>query len=123
MPEEAQRLVDQGNTAQREGRYVEALAFYQDAMGLAPEHPVPQFGSLMAALAVGDSALAQSLRKKLEVTGPDLLAMLGSGEPMGEAPADPSGDPHSAAGILPEGHPTITPTTPDTTRPGSGRSP
>ena len=101
MPEEAQRFVDQGNTAQREGRYNEALVFYQDAMALAPDHPVPQFGGLMVALAVGDATLAESLRKRLEVTGHDLLAMLGTEGTMGEGPADLSGDPHSGGGDPP----------------------
>jgi hypothetical protein len=123
MPREAQEFVDQGNTAQREGRYPEALAFYQEAMTLAPKHPVPQFGGLMAALAVGDSALAESLREKLELTSPDLLAMLGSGGPMGEEPMAQPGDPLPESGELPPGHPTLTVTPPDTARPDSGRGP
>lgn len=106
---EAQDFLDRGNVAQREGRYADALALYRRAMELEPGHPVPQFGGYMAAIATGDSALADSLRAKLEVSSPDLLEMLHPGGGMGGgmggmAPGIPPGvDPHRS--VLPPGHP------------------
>ena len=107
---EAHDFLDRGNDAQREGRYGDALALYRQAMELAPDHPVPQFGVYMAATAVGDSALADSLRAKLEVSSPDLLEMMHPGGGMGGgmgremAPGLPPGaDPHRS--VLPPGHP------------------
>ena len=131
MAEEVQRLVDLGNTAQREGRYDEALETYKEAMKLAPDHPVPQFGGLMAAMAVGDASFADSLRALLEVSAPDLVAMLGPGNAMGgdqSMPANPHGGSEgamptapsmggSAAGALPPDHPSQTTAQGDTTRP------
>ena len=107
LSEPAQLLVNQGNMAQREGRYSEALGFFGQALEIHPNHPVPQFGSLMAATAVGDTALAQALREKLEVTGPDLLAMLGpSGTMGGMAPGTPEGG-QVPEGAMPPGHPSV----------------
>ena len=80
---EAQALVAQGNEAQRDGRYTEALDLFEKAMEIHPNHPVPQFGSLLAAMALGDTVLAASLREKLAVTGPELLAMVSPGSGMG----------------------------------------
>ncbi|MFH1765997.1 MAG: tetratricopeptide repeat protein [Gemmatimonadota bacterium] len=121
LSDQAQLLVNQGNTAQREGRYAEALDFFGQALDIHPNHPVPQFGSLMAAMAVGDTALARSLREKLEVTGPDLLAMLGPEGGMGDtAPATP-GASHLPEGAMPPDHPTVENVPPDTVRPEAGR--
>ena len=121
LSDQAQLLVNQGNTAQREGRYPEALGYFGQALEMHPNHPVPQFGSLMAAMAVGDTALAQSLREKLEVTGPELLAMLGTGGGMGgTAPATP-GAGHTPEGGLPQGHPGLEEERLDTLRPITGR--
>jgi hypothetical protein len=113
LSEEAHDFLDRGNDAQREGRYTEALALYRQAMELAPEHPVPQFGVYLAAMALGDSALADSLRAELEVSSPDLLQMMHPGAGMGGgmggglggmAPGLPPGaDPHRS--VLPPGHP------------------
>jgi tetratricopeptide (TPR) repeat protein len=83
LSDEAQEFLDRGNMAQRDGRYGDALAFYRQAMELAPEHAVPQFGGLMAAMALGDSALADSLRAKLQESSPELLEMLHPGGGMG----------------------------------------
>lgn len=108
---EAQDFLDRGNVAQREGRYADALALYRQAMELESEHPVPQFGAYMAAMAMGDSALADSLRAKLEVSSPDLLDMLHPGGGMGGGmggmtPGMPPGaDPHRS--VLPPGHPGV----------------
>ena len=110
LTEQAQLLVDQGNLAQREGRYADALESFGQALEIHPDHPVPQFGTLMAAMAVGDTVLAAELREKLALTGPELLEMLGPGNSMGGmAPAAP----HGPQGALPQGHPTIE-TPPDT---------
>jgi tetratricopeptide (TPR) repeat protein len=109
LSEEAQDYLDRGNDAQREGRYGDALALYRQAMELAHEHPVPQFGAYMAAMALGDSALADSLRARLEVSSPDLLEMVHPGGGMGGGmggmvPGLPPGvDPHRS--VLPPGHP------------------
>ena len=99
---DAQLLVDQGNAAQREGRYADALDLFNQALVIHPDHPVPQFGTLMAAMATGDAALVQDMREKLAVTGPELLEMLGPGGAMG-APMPGAG--HMPPGVLPEGHP------------------
>lgn len=105
LPDNAQSLVDQGNTAQRAGQYADALSFYQEAMALAPEHAVPQFGALMAAMAIGDSISAESLRERLEENGPDLLSMLEPGGAMQGGTANQPSDPHTVPGELPPGHP------------------
>jgi hypothetical protein len=121
MSAAVQGLVDQGNTAQREGLYAEAMEFYQEAMELDSEHPIPQFGALMAALALGDSATASSLSASLELSAPDLLGMLNTDGGMGEAmPADPHGGAGAgmpgmpgavipAQGELPSGHSSVVP--------------
>jgi len=96
MADQVQEFVDQGNAAQREGRYADALYVYRKAMELAPEHPVPQFGSLMAAMALGDSALADSLRAKLRVSSPELLGMLNPDGSMGGG---------MGGGAMPPNHP------------------
>jgi len=121
LSEPAQLLVNQGNMAQREGRYREALGYFGQALEIHPNHPVPQFGSLMAAMAVGDTALAQTLREKLEVTGPDLLAMLGpSGTMGGMPPGTPEGG-HVPEGAMPPGHPTVEEVPNDTLSLDAGR--
>lgn len=123
MADQVQDLVDRGNEAQREGRYDDALSLYRQAMELAPEHPVPQFGSLMAAMALGDSALADSLRAKLRVSSPDLLGMLNPDGSMGGGMGGGAMPPNPHAGMggatpdtppsdparpgLPPGHPEI----------------
>lgn len=128
MTAAVQELVNQGNTAQREGRYAEALELYKEAMELEPEHPVPQFGGLMAALALGDSTLASSLTTNLQASAPELLGMLNSAGGMGGAQPE---DPHAGIGDvmpgmppaidptqteLPSGHPTLPGVAPDTIR-------
>jgi hypothetical protein len=137
MGAEVQALVDQGNEALRDRRSADALALYKQAMELAPGHPIPQFGGLMAATAEGETELADSLRAFLAVTAPDLLAMMGPDGTMGggmggamggagampenphagvggQAPAIPLAD-DTLAGMLPAGHPTVGSTSPDTT--------
>jgi len=108
---EAQALVAQGNEAQRSGRYEAALEHFSAAMEIHPDHAVPQFGALMAAMAVGDSVLAQSLREKLAVTGPELLEMLGPGGAMGSGGM---GGVHTPPGEMPPGHPAVEPGPGDT---------
>jgi hypothetical protein len=128
MSAEVQELVNQGNEAQRAGDYAAALGFYREAMELAADHPVPQFGALMAAMALGERALVDSLTLKLEATSPELLAMLspdgsmGGGMPAaphaGGMPGmpPPEGAPGQIEG-LPAGHPVLYEVTPDTVRP------
>ena len=119
LSDQAQLLVDQGNASQREGRYTDALDSFSQALDIHPDHPVPQFGSLLAAMALGDTALTQSLREKLEVSGPELLEMLGPGTGMG---ATAPGASHLPEEVLPEGHPTLEEEEQvDTLRPETGR--
>ena len=133
MSTEVQGLVNQGNEAQRAREYEAALDFYRQAMELDADHPVPQFGALMAAMALGNQPLADSLIQKLQVTSPDLLAMLNPDGSMGGGmPANPhaggmpgatppQGAPGQAEG-LPAGHPTLYEVTPDTVRPDTSGS-
>jgi len=107
LTDQAQNLVNQANTAQREGRYAEALDLFKQALEIHPNHPVPQFGGLMAATAVGDTALAQSLREKLATTGPELLEMRGPGGNMGGMAPEVPGAEHVPSGGMPPGHPNV----------------
>jgi hypothetical protein len=118
MSESVQDLVNRGNEAQRAGSYQEAMGLYREAMSLAPGHPVPQFGALMAAMALGDTALAASLRTKLETTAPELVGMLNPNGSMGAMPTDP----HAGMPGMPAGHPDITGARPDTLVPDTSRS-
>ena len=95
---EVQDLVDQGNLAVREGRYADGLSLFRQAMEGQPGHAVPQFGALMAAMALNETALVDSLRKELEFTGPELLSMLGPGGAMGGGTTP---NPHTAPLGLP----------------------
>ncbi len=132
MTPEVQDLVNQGNEAQRATEYDAALGFYRQAMELTPEHPVPQFGALMAAMALGNEALTDSLTQKLEATSPELLVMLRpDGSMGGETPTNPHGagmpgvmpgmaQPPTAEGQvegLPPGHPVLYEVGPDTIQP------
>ena len=130
MSAQVQELVNQGNEAQRAGDFDAALGFYREAMELASDHPVPQFGALMAAMALGDQTLADSLTRKLQVTSPELLAMLNPDGSMGSGmPAAPHAGgmpgmapPEGASGQvegLPPGHPVLYEVTPDTVGPDS----
>lgn len=119
LSDQAQLLVDQGNAAQREGRYTDALGSFSQALDIHPDHAVPQFGSLLAAMALGDTALAQSLREKLEFSGPELLEMLGPAGGMGATAPGASHMPDG--GALPEDHPTLEEEPADTLRPEVGR--
>jgi tetratricopeptide (TPR) repeat protein len=101
LSDQAQLLVTQGNAAQREGRYADALEHFRQALEMHPNHPVPQFGTLLAAEALGDTNLVQSLREKLAVSGPELLQMLGPEGTMGGM-GTPSAE-HQPAGSLPSG--------------------
>lgn len=128
MSPPVQEFVDQGNAAQRAGDYAAALGFYREAMELASDHPVPQFGALMAAMAIGDQALVDSLTRKLEVTSPELLAMLNPDGSMGggmppnphaggmSGMVPPQGAPGQVEG-LPAGHPALYEVTPDSVPP------
>lgn len=104
LSEEAQLLVDQGNSALREERFEDALALFGQVLTIHPDHPVPQFGELMAATAVGDTALAIAMREKLAITGPELLEMFGP-EGAGMGGAVSSG--HMPTGGMPPGHPAV----------------
>lgn len=128
MSAEVQDLVNQGNDAQRAGEYQVALGLYRQGMELAPDHPVPQFGALMAAMALGETALADSLGRRLEATSPELLAMLNPDGSMGGGmPANPHAGgmpgmnpPPGTSGEvegLPPGHPVLYEVTPDSTPP------
>lgn len=120
MSAEVQELVNGGNEAQRAGNYQGAMELYREAMSLAPNHPVPQFGALMAAMALGDQALTDSLSAILQETSPELLVMLNPDGSMGGGmPSDPHAGgmppgamPSEDSGLspmegLPEGHPTL----------------
>lgn len=119
MSPEVQDLVDRGNEAQRAGSYEEALGFYSAAVELAPEHPVPQFGALMAAIALGDEAMVDSLSERLQNTAPELLSMLNpDGSMGGGTPSDlhtqgmsggrpPTPERMTPMPGLPQGHPTL----------------
>lgn len=114
MSPEVQELVNQGNEAHRAGSYEEAGNFFQEAMGLDPEHPVPQFGALMAAMAAGDNELAESLSQRLQKTSPELLAMLSPDGSMGGGmpPGEMTGNPHAGGGMpggMPPGMPEMPP--------------
>lgn len=113
MSPEVQELVNQGNEAHRAGSYEEAGIFFQEAMDLDPEHPVPQFGALMAAMAAGDNELAESLSQRLQETSPELLAMLSPDGSMGGGmpPDGMTGNPH-ADGEMPGGMPSGMPAMP-----------
>ncbi len=117
MTQTVQTLVGQGNEAQRAGRYEEALGFYRDAMDQEPGHPVPEFGALMASMALGDSALVDSLRSRLLVTAPELVGMLSPDGSMGSMPAAPHAGSGSGMPGMPPGHPSIPAVTPDTLQP------
>lgn len=114
LSEEAQAMVDRGNTALRAGQYAEGLDFFSKALEIHPDHPVPQFGSLMAAMAVGDTALVASLREKLQTTGPELLEMLGPEGGMGTSNPGMPGTDHMPQGGMPPGHPSFETLPPDT---------
>jgi len=128
MSAEVQDLVNQGNEAQRAGEYQVALGFYRQGMELAPDHPVPQFGALMAAMALGETALADTLSRKLETTSPELLAMLNPDGSMGGGmPPNPHGagmpgmnpPPETSGQVegLPPGHPALYEVVSDSTPP------
>jgi len=127
MSPEVQNLVNEGNEAQRAGEYEAALGFYRQAMEKAADHPVPQFGALMAAMALGEDALADSLAERLAVSAPDLLAMLNPDGSMGGMPQNPHAGgmpgmtpPPGTSGEvqgLPPGHPTLYEVTPDSAQP------
>jgi len=135
MGSEAQELVNRGNEALRAANYQGAMELFQEAMGLIPGHPVPQFGALMAAMALGDESMTDSLSAILQETSPALLAMLrpdgsmGGGMPanphaQGMPGGMPGGTPSDSEGGmtpmegLPQGHPTLYEVEPgDTTAP------
>jgi hypothetical protein len=85
MSPEVQELVNLGNEAQRARNYEDALSLYQQAMEIDAEHPVPQFGALMTAMATGNEELTDELTQRLQETSPELLAMLNPSATMGGA--------------------------------------
>ena len=130
MSAEVQAFVDQGNEAQREGNFEAAMSAYRAAMELDPQHPVPQFGALMVAMATGDEALTDSLSQLLQASSPELMAMLNPDGSMGAGmPANPHGsgmpggmppvpEGMTPMGGLPQGHPDLYEVTPtDTIQP------
>jgi hypothetical protein len=134
MSEEVQALVSEGNEAQRAGAFDQALTAYRAAMELDSEHPVPQFGALMVAMATGNEALSDSLTQLLQTSAPELVSMLSpEGSMGGGMPADPHGGdmpggmPGGAPplpegmppiGDLPQGHPSLNEVGPaDSTQP------
>jgi hypothetical protein len=125
MSEEVQALVNEGNEAQRAAEFDQALTAYRAAMELDSEHPVPQFGALMVAMATGNEALSDSLTQLLQTSAPELVSMLtpdgsmGGGMPggmPGGAPPLPEG--MTPIGDLPQGHPSLNEVGPaDSTQP------
>ncbi|MBI4539581.1 MAG: tetratricopeptide repeat protein [Gemmatimonadetes bacterium] len=86
----AQTALDSGNAAYRAGRYDEAMKRYNEVVAAAPEHPVAHFGIYMAAMALGDSARAESALVRVRETAPDGSLLLHAG------PAGPHGAPTEA---------------------------
>jgi hypothetical protein len=58
----APTALDSGNVDYRAGRYAAALAHYRTAVAANPGHAAPYFGVRMAALRLGNAALAESAR-------------------------------------------------------------
>jgi len=54
--------LDSGNVDYRAGRYADALAHYRSAVAANPGRAAPYFGVRMAALRLGNAALAESAR-------------------------------------------------------------
>lgn len=105
LPLEAVRVLDAGNLAYREQRHVDAVAHYRDAAALAPENAAPWFGIYMAAIAMNDTALADSAMARVNALSANPSAF--------EAHANatkPAGAPSDSAApapihALPPGHP------------------
>jgi tetratricopeptide (TPR) repeat protein len=78
--------LDSGNVAYAEGQYENALRHYREAVRETPESAASWFGIQMAATALGNRALADSARQRIESLSPGTL-------PQGhEAPLHPIRD-------------------------------
>jgi hypothetical protein len=111
---ELQAPIDSGNVAFRARDYDAALRHYREATVRAPEEPTGWFGVVMAADALGDSALADSARARIVQIAPELnpTSHTPDGHPdtalEGGAPGMPAGHPTTngdARPDLPVGHP------------------
>jgi tetratricopeptide (TPR) repeat protein len=69
---EAQAILDSGNVAFRAGRHQEALALYERASKVMPDHPAPWFGTYMAARELKNTALADSALKMIRQRVPGI---------------------------------------------------
>lgn len=69
---EVQEPIDAGNQAYRDRDFAAALAHYQTATQRAPDEPTAWFGVAMAADAMGNRALADSARVRIETLAPEL---------------------------------------------------
>ena len=87
MPAAVQAQVDSGNLAYRADDFESALTHFRSALGDAPDRPAPLYGVYLAATALGDSVLADSVATVLRDEAPWLLESMG--HPTGEEPADP----------------------------------
>ena len=105
LPPPVQESVNSGNQAYRSGNYEAALSHFREALEEAPDHPVPLFGVHLAATALGDSALADSIAAILRVEAPWLLEMTehqeGGAVPVPHAGMGMSTDPHAGMIMTP----------------------
>jgi Flp pilus assembly protein TadD len=92
---EVREPIDNGNAAYRAKDYEAALAHYRLAAERAPEEPTTWFGVAMAAEALGEQAVADSARVRIEQLAPELNVV-------GHTEATAGGHP---GGAMPAGHP------------------
>lgn len=72
LPAELQAQIDSGNAAYRAKDYEAALRHYREAARRDPDEPTTWFGVAMAAGALGDEALADSARQRVQQLAPHL---------------------------------------------------
>jgi tetratricopeptide (TPR) repeat protein len=72
LPAEIQAPIDSGNVAYRARDYEAALRHYQVATSRSENEPTAWFGVAMAAEAMGNRALADSARSRINRLAPDL---------------------------------------------------
>jgi tetratricopeptide (TPR) repeat protein len=92
LPTELQSHIDEGNAAYRAKDYEGALRHYQQAADKDPKQATAWFGVAMAASALGDEALAESARQRVQQLDPN-LGGASHGAPA-EAHGTPAPKPH-----------------------------
>lgn len=93
LPPEVQVHVDSGNLTYRAGDYEAALRHYREGARVGPDQAVPWFGVAMAAQKVGNQALADSARAKVQELSPQSAGDVhhpGTGAPDSAAAAPPA---------------------------------